>query len=31
MKLEIWVDGSLETLQTFFFTSYDENSWQQMD
>jgi hypothetical protein len=24
MKLEIWVDGSLEIMPVFFFSSYDE-------
>jgi hypothetical protein len=26
MKLEIWVDGSLEIMHVFFFSSYVENS-----
>jgi hypothetical protein len=26
MKLEIWVDGSLEIMHIFFFSSYVENS-----
>jgi hypothetical protein len=34
MKLEKWVDGSLEIMHVFFFSSYVENSgcllWQQI-